>query len=268
MADVDVTRTLYQFLDQQFDSQAPTIVAAFSANPLCLTSGSLARFLPSGQVFWQDPGPAFLCRRGFLSGDWPDLKAFFVRKLGVAVSPSPEDYATMLRELSEENLSPQQERAVWAIYRELDRCLVAAGEPEEVTDKHWWKELLQEAVFWTDKGEFWCNESDLFVNDHNEFHSLFKDHPKAAFLKMPANQHPQVSRFLKAAGIPLLLRGRLGRAHRPRTPARPPAPRGTMPESGPLRPPLLVLPRERDLPGKGGVGGPREAERSVGSSLQ
>jgi hypothetical protein len=204
-ADVEVMRTLYQFLDQQFDSQAADIVAAFSASPLCHTPGSPARFLPSGQVFWQDPGPAFLSRRGFLSGQWPDLKPFFVRKLGVAVSPSPEDYAVMLRELSgEEELSPQEERAVWAIYKELDRCLAAASDPEEVTDEHWWKEMVQEAVFWTDRGEFWCNEGDLFVNDHDEFHRVFKDHPTVAFLKVPTNQHPQVSRFLKAAGIPLL----------------------------------------------------------------
>ena len=98
-ADVGVVRTLYQFLDQQFDSQATAIAAAFSSNPLCLTTCSPASFLPSGQVFWQDPGPAFLSRRGFLSGQWPELKAFFVRKLGVAVSPSPEDYAAVLREL-------------------------------------------------------------------------------------------------------------------------------------------------------------------------
>jgi hypothetical protein len=204
-ADVGVVRTLYQFLDQQFDSQAAAIVAAFSSNPLCLTAGSPVPFLPSGQVFWQDPGPAFLSRRGFLSGQWPDLKAFFVRKLGVAVSPSPEDYATVLRELSgEDKLSPKEERAVWAIYKELDRCLAAASDPEEVTDENWWKELVQEAVFWTDGGEFWCNEGDLFVNDHDGFYGLFKDCPKVAFLKVPANQHPQVSRFLKATGIPLL----------------------------------------------------------------
>jgi hypothetical protein len=214
--DVDAKRKLYQFLDQQFDEHGDAIVASFSKDPLFLIPGCPARFLTLGKVFWQDPGAAFLDSRGSLAPHWPDLKPLFIRKLDVPVGPSAEDYAAMLRELSEEEgLSPQQERAVWTIYRELDRWLAAADDWEEVTREPWWRELVQEAVFWTDRmvqeavfwtdrSEFWCNEGDLFVNDHSEFHRVFKNHPKVAFLKLPPNQHPKVSRFLKATGIPLL----------------------------------------------------------------
>ena len=58
--------------------------------------------------------------------------------------------------------------------------IAAADDPEEVTGEPWWRELVQEAVFWTDRGEFWYNEGNIFVNDHDEFHRLFRDHPEVA----------------------------------------------------------------------------------------
>src|SRR5262249_37768842 len=71
-------------------------------------------------------------------------------------------------------------------------------------DEAWWKELVEDRVFWTETSGFWFNGDDIFVNDHNEFHGVFKDHEAVEFLKVPPNQHPQIARFLKAAGIKLL----------------------------------------------------------------
>src|SRR5262249_39663775 len=82
-----------------------------------------------------------------------------------------------------------------------DRCL---GEEEQISDQSWWKELVGGWVFWTDRDEFWANEGDLFVNDREDLYELFKGCTEVAFLKLPSNQYPHISRFLKAAGIPLL----------------------------------------------------------------
>ena len=205
VAEIGAVSRLYRFLDQHFDAHAAGMVAAFAAHPLCLASIAPVRFLRSREVFWNDPGPAFLGRRGFLSDRWPGLKPFFVQRVGVRPGPSPEDFAAMLRELADvDELALPQERAVGAIYRELDRCLGAADDPAEVAGQPWWRELMRAAVFRTGRDEWWRNDGDLFVHDHDEFHRLYESHEAVAFLKWPAHRHPQISRFLKAAGIPLL----------------------------------------------------------------
>jgi hypothetical protein len=202
-SDVATIQKLYRFLDEHYDDDQEAIDSAFADEPLFCLPGEPLRYLPRSLVFWQDVGPIFGDSRGCLSKHWPDLKRFFTHKLEVSLRPSPEDYAALLTELGDENsLTPKKEKIIWAVYRELDRCLGEGA--DRITDQSWWKEFINSQVFWTDKGEFWANDDNLFVNDTGELYDLFRGQPGIAFLKLPANQHPHISRFLKAARIALL----------------------------------------------------------------
>jgi hypothetical protein len=202
-ADVGAIRRLYNFLDQHYETEATLIDSSFNEEPLFCLPGEPPRYLPRSLVFWQDVGPIFGDSRGCLSEHWSDLQRFFVHKLEVPLRPSPEDYGALLAEMAKKDaLTPGQESVLWPVYRELDRCL--GEEAEQITDQSWWKELVGGWVFWTDRDEFRANQGDLFVNDQEDLYELFKGCPDVAFLKLPSNQYPHISRFLKAAGIPLL----------------------------------------------------------------
>lgn len=201
--DVDTVRRLYTFLDHHYEAYAAVIDAAFGDRPLFCLPSREPRYLRQAEVFWHDVGPIFEGSRGCLSEHWSDLKGFFVQKLEVPLRPSAEDYVTLLSELTrEESLTARQEKVVWAVYRELDRHL--RTDPDGVMGSDWWKEFASNGAFWAEGDTFWVNAGDLFVNDRRDLHSLFADHPGIGFLKLPDNQHPHVSRFLRAAGIPLV----------------------------------------------------------------
>jgi len=203
--DVAQYRDLYRFLDQHFEEGSDSVSAAFRAEPLIYIPGQPGQFQKATEVFWEDVSWLFGDTRGYLSKPWKELKGFFVDKLGVALTPSPQDYVDLLKELSQKTpLSSEDEPKVWEVYREIERRLSENSSEDDPTETTWWQDFANSGLYWTDRGEFWKNEDDVYVNDQEEYYDLFKGQDGCAFLKLPENQFPSFRRLIEAGGLRML----------------------------------------------------------------
>lgn len=195
-------RSLYRFLDQHFEEGSTSISSAFQSQALIYIPSQPGRFQKAPEVFWKDVSWLFGETRGYLSKPWKELKGFFVDKLGVSLTPCPQDYVDLLKELSQRAPLPSEDEAkVWEVYRELERRLSGGENDEDPRDSAWWHDFASSALYWTDRQEFWQNEDDLYVNDHDEFYPLFQDQDGCAFLRLPENQFPSFRRLIEAGGL-------------------------------------------------------------------
>lgn len=200
--DVNQLRSLYQFLDEHFEGESGSICTAFQSQPLIYIPGRPGRFQKTSEVFWKDVSWLFGATRGYLSKPWKYLKGFFVDKLGIALTPSPQDYVDLLKELSQKTpFADEDEAKVWEVYRELERRLSDSDGDEDPRDSSWWQDFANSGLYWTDRREFWNNEDDVYVNDQDEYYDLFKGQEECAFLKLPENRFPSFYRLIEAGGL-------------------------------------------------------------------
>jgi hypothetical protein len=203
--DVGQFRNLYRFLDEHFEEESASIAAAFRAEPLIYIPGQPGRFQKATEVFWKDVSRLFGHTRGYLSKPWKELKGFFVDKLQVALTPSPQDYVDLLKGLSQKTLIPgEDEPKVWEVYKELERQLSETTGDEDPTESSWWRDFINSGLYWTDKCEFWINKGNVYINDQDEYYELFKGQDGCAFLKLPENQYPSFRRLIEASGLRML----------------------------------------------------------------
>jgi hypothetical protein len=201
--DVTLFRNLYRFLDEHFEEGSVSISAAFREGPLIYIPGEPRQFQNTTEVFWKDVSWLFGDARGYLSKPWKDFKEFFVGKLDIALTPSPEDYVELLKELSQKTPLPtEDEPKVWEVYRELERLLSASD--DDPTETSWWQDFIDSGLYWIDKGEFWKNEDDVYINDQDEYYDLFKGQDGFAFLKLPENRFPSFRHLIEAGGLQFL----------------------------------------------------------------
>lgn len=194
----------YKFLNEHFEDDEKNIKSLFKQEQIIYIPNSLKKYFSSQEVFWNDLSKVFGQIRGYLQKSYPELKSFFVAKIGVHEKPSPEDYARLLVELSEQNsISKKEEKIILEIYKELNSHLLP-GNDETILDERWWQELNKKSIFWTDKKEFWLNENNIFINDNSSLYRLFKNQPECAFLQLPENYYPSLSYFIKETKLPYL----------------------------------------------------------------
>jgi hypothetical protein len=90
------------------------------------------------------------------------------------------------------------------IYREINDNLNPEKTDTLISNEDWWEDFVSEGIYFTNRGSFWRNEKDIFINDNDEIFSLFKDREEVAFLDLPRNGYPRFSFFIGAIDIPFL----------------------------------------------------------------
>jgi len=205
--DIIKVHRLYDFLNKHFEKSSVAITKAFQDEALIYTPEGLMRFHSRSDVYWKDMSKLFGKKRGYLSKYWHDLQDFFIEKLHVRMTPDPEDYVALLKELSQTNsLDSNEVRKVWDIYLELEKNLKPGDNDDDPTEMTWWKDFVSSKLFWTDRDEFWHNEENVYINDDQEYYQLFKGKGDFAFLQLPENKYPSFSRLTNAANLQLLSR--------------------------------------------------------------
>jgi hypothetical protein len=198
---------LYGFLSRRFAADGEAIAKAFADEPLVCVPGPPARYLRSGETFWEDVPPGFGDGCGGLGRHWLGLEGFFVHRLGIRRSPSAEDYGRVLRELASiGEPDAARERRLWDVYEGLGLALAREGVTGAGGLPAWWEELIRRPVFLADRGGFRANDGSLFVNDSDELYEVFRGPPGVWFLKLPRNDYPRFHRLIEAARLPLLSR--------------------------------------------------------------
>jgi len=143
--------------------------------------------------------------RIYLEKYYPKFKRFFVEKLGISEKPAPKDYADVLCYISEKrksDISEEDKKVIVRIYKELNRNLNPDKLENLISQEDWWSNFIKKPIFFTDKGKFWSNDGDIFINDNSELYELFKDEEDIGFLWLPDGYHPDKIRFfIKACNL-------------------------------------------------------------------
>jgi len=189
---------LYKFLDEHFEEDITKIKEEFVQNLLIFVPDTEKNYYSSREVIWKDVSSIFGGNRIYLEKYYPkELRKFFVEKLGISEKPTPKDYADVLCSLSEKSeISNEDKKVIVRIYEELNRNLNTDKVEKPISEEDWWEDFIKRPVFLTDKGEFWSNDGDIFINDNNEFYELFEDEEDIGFLWLPEGYHPDKIRFL------------------------------------------------------------------------
>ena len=203
--DVKKVGQLYEYLDNHFEESSASITTAFQQESMIFLPGKPGRFVKQTEVFWKDVSGLFGNTRGYLCRHWKELKSFFLERLKVDLVPAPEDYVALLKELSSAgSLASDDVRKVWEVYRELDRQLSIKDAEDAPTRTSWWRAFVDSGLYWTDRAEFWQNEGDVYINDHEDYYELFKGKGDFAFLMLPENQYPSFMNLIEAGKLPML----------------------------------------------------------------
>ena len=193
----------YKFLDEHFEEDSTKIVKEFARSPLIFVPGTEKEYYSSKEVIWRDVSNIFGKNRIYLEKYYPELRKFFVEKLTIIEKPTPKDYADVLCSISEKSeISNEDKKIIVRIYEELNRNLNPDKVENPISQEDWWNNFIKKQIFLTDKGEFWYNVGNIFINDNNELYELFKDEKDIGFLWLPEGYHPdKIKFFIKACGL-------------------------------------------------------------------
>jgi len=196
---------LYRFLDEHFEEDATKIKEAFKQNSLIFIPDTDKNYYSGGEVIWKDVSNIFGKNRIYLEKYYSKFRRFFVEKIGISEKPTPKDYADVLYSISEKShISDEDKKIIIRIYEELNRNLNPDPDKIEnpISKEDWWNDFIKKSIFLINKGDFWSNGGDIFINDNNELYELFKDEENIGFLWLPDGYHPdKIKFFIKACDL-------------------------------------------------------------------
>lgn len=196
---------IYKFLDDHFEKYSNKIKEKFEQTPLIFIPNSEKNYYSIREVIWKDISDIFGRNRVYLEKYYPNLRKFFVEKLGISEKPTPKDYADVLVTISrkKEKVSDEDKDIdiIKKIYEELNRNLNPDKVDDIISKEDWWRDFTKKPVFLTDKNEFWSNNENIFINDNNAFYKIFKNEEGIAFLWLPDGYYPKISTFIDACGF-------------------------------------------------------------------
>ncbi len=194
---------LYKFLDEHFEEDPVKIKDAFREYPLIFVPGTNNKYYRADEVLWKDVSKIFGENRAYLEKHYPKLKKFFLEKLEIREKPIPKDYADVLCSISKKSdVSSEDEKIIIRIYEELNRNLNPDKIENPISEEDWWNDFIEKSIFLINKGKFWSNDGNIFINDNNELYELFKDEKDIGFLWLPENYNPdKIKFFIKACNL-------------------------------------------------------------------
>lgn len=201
-SDIEIFIKFYTYLNDNFVENEKLIKNMFISSELIYVPETVDKYISSEKALWKDISRIFGNHRFYLEKHYPQLKIFFVKKLGIHEKPTPKDYADVLDEITgKSSINKNDEDKILNIYKELNVSLKQDNNEYSFTEEDWWEDFIQKSVFWTNKSEFWENNDDIFINDNEEIHKLFEEKPAISFLKISFNEYPKLQHFIKAARI-------------------------------------------------------------------
>lgn len=141
---------------------------------------SYNRWVTSSEVIWLDQSDVIGDDLIYIEKKYPELKDFFVKKIGVKQNVDKEFFAKRWLKLQKEKQPDTDniKKFLAKIYTEL-RPICKQNENQRPS---WWKEFALKAEIWTQRDTFEHPES-VFVPDDGDFKKIFKK--KALFAWRP-----------------------------------------------------------------------------------
>ena len=154
-------KEIYKYLDEYSDEDLSEV---FSEKPIIFTSENGGKWLSSKKVFWKDGSAALNDAFGWLENDYPNLRDFFVDKLGVKESIGVNAYADRWLSLQDTN---DQLTVETFLNRGFTELRLGHEELEGIDFK-------EQCLLWSLDRD-WQSPESIYINDSAPLFSLFKD---------------------------------------------------------------------------------------------
>jgi len=192
---------LYTFLSKHFGEAEDIIREELASSPLIYIPDTEKMLFKADEVIWKDVGHILGDKYGYLEKHYPKLRGFFVDKLGVPERPTPEQYVGVLEGLSKwGKITEEDVERVWKIYEALNQYMGSESAEATIPEEEC-QQYSRKPIFLTEGGRFWKGEN-VFINDNEYLHGLFKEEQDIAFLWLPEDSPPdKIKFFIEKMGL-------------------------------------------------------------------
>lgn len=172
---------IYSYLAQHKEEREK-IRKELVSSPCIFLPNRKKKYWKISEVFWEGAS-SFLEWKTDMGKTYPELKDFFLNFLGVREKPSYEDYAEFLRSYlwKIEKLDDKHRASLGNVYHHLNYVVTTP----ELKRTETWASLKKGFKIWCEDG-YWVEiDKDIFFNDNDKLHSLFKSHTDMIFAYIP-----------------------------------------------------------------------------------
>lgn len=181
------------------------INSIFSNESLIYVSGDQKekKWLKSDECIWEDATDILGDEFSYLQKKYPDMKKFFINRLGVKERIDTECYAKFWLKIQEAPLDNIKKQ------RELLEFLYCAIKPVALQSEderpEWWDDYFFDQAKLYSQADTFCEVSELFISDDKFFETMFKDTEDVNFAWRPEQgSFGDWKSFFSIFNIPLL----------------------------------------------------------------
>ena len=161
------------------------------------------KWLKSDECIWEDATDILGSEFSYLQKQYPDMKKFFINRLGVKERIDTECYAKFWLKNQEAPLDNIKKQ------RELLECLYCAIKPVALQSEddrpEWWDDYFFDQAKLYSQSDTFCEVSELFISDDKFFETMFKDTEDVNFAWRPEQgSFSDWKSFFSIFNIPLL----------------------------------------------------------------
>ena len=136
------------------------------------------------EVLWEGSDP-FLEWKTDVGQTYPELRDFFLNVLGVKEKPTHEDYVEFLRSYlwKKEELNNREKSSLGNVYHHINYIITTP----ELKKSETWLSLRKGFKIWCEDN-YWAEiDKEIYYNDNDELHKLFRKHTDMIFAYIPKN---------------------------------------------------------------------------------
>lgn len=151
------------------------------------------------EVFWESKD-SFLEWKIEIESTYPNLKGFFLEILGIKEKPDTWDYMNLLSSYlwKREKLTNKEKDCLGNIYHHLGYIASTSG----LQENEQWQNLKSEFKVWCENNRWERVEEEIYYNNDEELHKLFKNKSDVLFAHIPINiDFSEIKKLFSALGI-------------------------------------------------------------------
>ena len=201
----EMIERVYDELFVRTERDNHNINSIFSNESLIYVSGGQKgkKWLKSDECIWEDATDILEDEFSYLQKQYPDMKKFFINRLGVKERIDTECYAKFWLKIQEAPLAniKKQRELLGLIYHEIKPVALQLEDDRP----EWWDDYFFDQAKLYSQADTFCDATELFVSDDKFFQIMFKDSECVDFAWRPEQgSFSDWKSFFGTFNIPLL----------------------------------------------------------------
>jgi len=174
---------IYEYL-ARYKKERKRIRERLEESPFIFIPKKGKKYWRISEVFWESRD-SFLEWKTALKRKYPNLKDFFLEILGIKEKPDSWDYLNFLSSYlwKREKLTTKEKDCLGNVYHHLSYIATTSG----MKENEQWQNLKSEFKAWCENNRWERDREEIYYNDNEELHKLFKKKSDILFAYIPKN---------------------------------------------------------------------------------